>query len=93
MGQCCPKEGAQSLGCQLLGLSRLVMPSVPRAPVPAGWQRRGPAGHRSSLELAVGSRDDPFLTDQGAAAEVGSRAGLGRKEGRKSWGWAGRCVP
>lgn len=37
--------------------------------------------HRSLLEIAVGSCDNPVLIDQGAAAEVGSCGGLGREEG------------
>lgn len=82
-----------SLGTGLWGClkCRLAMPSVPRPPALAGGRQHGLAGLRSSLEFAVGSRDDPVLVDQGAAAEVGSRAGLRKKEGGRAG--AGQAEP
>lgn len=52
------------------------------SPWPCQQHWHGLAGHRSLLEVAVGSCDDPVLVDQGAAAEVGSCGGLGREERR-----------
>lgn len=74
-----------------LGLTRVLIRDAQHAlsPWPCQWHRCGLGRHHSLLKVAVGSCDDPVLADQGAAAEVGSRAGLGREEGRGAGaGWS-----
>lgn len=71
-----------------LRLTRVPLRGAQHAPSPwpCHWHQCGLARHRSLLKVAVGSCDDPVLADQGAAAEVGSCAGLGREE-EEGLGW------
>lgn len=72
-----------------LGLTLVPLRDAHHALSPCQWHWCGLARHCSLLEIAVGSCDDPVLVDQGAAAEVGSCAGLGREERRGTGaGWA-----